>query len=116
MTVRVEQICSRVDTELVKNGVKTSHRLPSSKRNKRVCNEFRGGPPILFDRQIPSLAAHVKLLQNVIEDRVQGKYRTRRPVLNGARQIVRTAGIQFVSESIANAPLFTNVHPKGMGI
>ncbi len=61
-----------------KNGVKTAVGLPSSKGaiNSGVMN-FGVAVPILFDRQLLPLAAHVKLLQNVIEDSVQGKLRSR---------------------------------------
>ena len=76
---RVEKICLKKGRYRPgKNGVKTTIGLPSSKGavNSRVMN-FRVALPILFDRQLLPLAAHVKLLQNVIEDCVQGKLRGR---------------------------------------
>src|SRR5271166_3609848 len=76
---RVEKICLMKDRYRIgENGVKTAIGLPSSKGaiNARVMN-FWAALLILFDRQLVPLAAHVKQLPNVIEDRVQGKLRGR---------------------------------------
>ena len=76
---RVEQIClMKGRYRIGENGVKTAIGLPSSKGAINACvMNFGVALLILFDRQLLPLAAHVKLLQNVIEDRVQGKFRSR---------------------------------------
>jgi len=68
--------------------------------------------PILFDRQFLHWQPR-KLLQNVIEDRVQESTDRDGLCLNGARQIVRTAGNSILSESIANARFSPLPTPKG---
>ena len=76
---RVEQIClMKGRYRIGENGVKTAIGFPSSKGAISACVMNLGvALLILFDRQLLPLAAHVKLLQNVIEDRVQGKFRSR---------------------------------------
>ena len=76
---RVEQIClMKGRYRIGENGVKTAIGLPSSKGAINACvMNFGVALLILFDRQLLPLAAYIKLLQNVIEDRVQGKFRSR---------------------------------------